>query len=81
MRNLRERPRNHFSRSALDTAATTSFSVGKPWTMLFSATTLPSTATSYCPRRPTFNSASSSSSCLSAAAARAALGLYPQELQ
>jgi hypothetical protein len=49
--------------------------------MCFSATTLPSTQTWNEPGAPTASSLFTPSSFSSAAAARAARGLYPQELQ
>jgi hypothetical protein len=58
----------------LDTASTTSFSVGNA-TVSFLTTVLPFTETSKLPDGPGFSSESSSSSSFSAAAARTARGL------
>ena len=65
---------------ALFTAATTSSGPGNRQPD-FSSTRLPSTHTVNSPELPTSNAASTPSFCFSSAAARAALGRYPQELQ
>lgn len=65
---------------AFETASTMVLSSGN-WPNDFFATTTPSTAISKMPFEPLMSSAFRSNSDSSAAAARAALGAYPQAVQ